>query len=304
MAGVDLPVRALRGRRVRLGRCSSAAASRCWCRELRKARRRRARPHAGADGDRARGATAPRALSRARGRNRCAPTGVASSLGRVPRRARSSPPRSWSPACAERPGGAPRPTSPASGNWPRGRADGAALPRPPGRRATLDVGADSLSGRRFCNHYSSTYRLDGDALVVDGLGGTEMACEPEVMAAETRLPDARSARADTVGGRGRRPACSPGTASELRFTPVPPVPDSALAGTRWVLETLVEGEAASSTLGEPAVLLLDADRTCLGVHRLPGGDRHVAARERRPGDRRPARRRRLPGRRRARRTST
>ena len=39
------------------------------------------------------------------------------------------------------------------------------------------------------------------------------------------------------------------------------MPDRALEGTRWVLDTLVDGDTASSSQGDPAVLVLRADRT-------------------------------------------
>ena len=170
----------------------------------------------------------------------------------------SSPLRSLVAGCAERGGSAA--ATDVVGAWflAEGSADGEPLPQPPGPHATLDVDPDTLSGRSFCNHYSSTYRLDGDSLAIDGLGGTEMACEPEVMAAETAYLSALG-RTDTVVRDGDDLVLS-GDGVRLRFSPVPPVPDRSLAGTRWVLETLVEGEVASSTVGEPAVLLLDEDR--------------------------------------------
>jgi heat shock protein HslJ len=55
-----------------------------------------------------------------------------------------------------------------------------------------------------------------------------------------------------------------GDGVRLRFSGVPPVPDRDLVGTRWVLESLVDGEVASSTLGEPAILLLDPERRATG----------------------------------------
>lgn len=55
-----------------------------------------------------------------------------------------------------------------------------------------------------------------------------------------------------------------GDGVRLRFTPVQPVPESELSGTRWVLETLLDGETAASTLGEPAVLRLREDGTFEG----------------------------------------
>ena len=159
--------------------------------------------------------------------------------------------------CAERGSGA----SDVVGEWflVEGTVDGGPLPQPAVSAATLTVTAEELSGRSFCNSYSSTYRLDGDALSIDGLGGTEMACEPDVMAAETAYLGALG-RADTVAHDGADLVLT-GDGVRLRFSPVPPVPDRDLAGTRWVLETVVDGEVASSTLGQPAVLLLDPDST-------------------------------------------
>ena len=147
------------------------------------------------------------------------------------------------------------------GEWElaEGTADGAPLPLPPGRAATLRLADGEAGGTSFCNHYTAAYSLDGDAVGFEGLGGTEMGCEPDVMAAEGAYLRALAA-VDTVvledGGLALR-----GGGVELRFTPVAPVPDSPLEGTRWVLETVVEGGTASSTLGKPAVLDLLQDGT-------------------------------------------
>src|SRR5687767_2279313 len=74
-----------------------------------------------------------------------------------------------------------------AGTWElaEGTADGVALPQPPGAGATLEFGGEELRGTSFCNHYFSGYRLDGDVLTVDGLGGTDMGCAHDVMAAES-----------------------------------------------------------------------------------------------------------------------
>jgi heat shock protein HslJ len=124
------------------------------------------------------------------------------------------------------------------------------------------VGRDELGGTSFCNHYSSTYRLDGAALAIDGLDSTDMGCEPLVMAAESAYLSALG-RADTVALDGADLVLT-GDGVRLRFSGVPPVPDRDLVGTRWVLESLVDGEVASSTLGEPAILLLDPERRATG----------------------------------------
>ena len=104
-----------------------------------------------------------------------------------------------------------------------------------------------------------------------------MGCEPR-RRWPPRAPTSAALGAVDDAWRATATSCVlTGDGVELRFTPRAPVPDSALVGTGWVLETLVEGEMASSTLGEPAVLLLDADGTSAGVHRLPDALRHLAA---------------------------
>jgi len=159
-------------------------------------------------------------------------------------------------------GGGGSGTTPApAGEWEftGGTAGGADLPRPEGARTTLELDEQQVRGIAFCNHYFSSYRLDGSSFSVDGLGSTEMACAPDVMTAESAFLAALGA-VEGVAASGDALLLT-GDGIELRFTPVPPVPDSPLEGTRWVLESVIEGQAASSTVGEPAVLALDADRT-------------------------------------------
>lgn len=159
-------------------------------------------------------------------------------------------------------GGSTGSTADVSGEWEftEGTADGVDLLRPAGANATLDIDAGELRGIAFCNSYFSTYRVDGLSFSVDGLGRTEMACEPDdVMTAESAYLMALGA-VDSVAADGEGLLLT-GDDAELRFTPVAPVPESPLEGTRWVLEPVIEGDTASSTVGEPAVLLLDPDRT-------------------------------------------
>jgi heat shock protein HslJ len=146
-----------------------------------------------------------------------------------------------------------------TGEWAlvEGTADGAVLPS---SGATLQLADGEAGGVSFCNHYLGTYRVSGNAVVFEGLGGTEMGCEPDVMTAE-RAYLAGLGAVDTAAVEADDLVLT-GDGVRLRFTPVAPVPDSPLEGTRWMLDTLVEGEVASSTLGEP-VLQLDPDRTAL-----------------------------------------
>lgn len=130
---------------------------------------------------------------------------------------------------------------------------------PVGGRATMTVADGTIGGSGYCNEYGTGYRLDGDRIELDGVGGTERGCAPELMAADTVYFEAL-ASVDTVASRdGYLVLTGPGV--ELRFRPVAPVPTSDLAGTEWVLETLLDGEVAASTTGEPARLRLTTDGT-------------------------------------------
>jgi heat shock protein HslJ len=133
--------------------------------------------------------------------------------------------------------------------------------QPPGVAATLVVEDAQLRGISFCNHYSGGYTLDGDALAVDGLGGTDMGCDPDVLAAETAFLTALGS-ADRMTRDGADLVLT-GADGSLRFSRQEPVPDRELAGTTWTLDTLVDGEVASSVLGSPT-LELTPDGTATG----------------------------------------
>lgn len=150
--------------------------------------------------------------------------------------------------------------------------DGVLVPEPAGGRATLTVADGELAGTSFCNSYSGTYRLDGDGMSVSGLGGTEMGCAPEVMEAEAAYLAALGAVEQAATSEGY--LLLRGGDAELRYRPLPEVPPSDLTGTVWVLETLLDGEVASSTTGARAVLELADDGTLTastGCRELTGG---------------------------------
>jgi heat shock protein HslJ len=173
--------------------------------------------------------------------------------------------------CAGSPGGG-SPADDVVGDWElaSGTRSGTPLPQPSGARATLTFDGAQAGGRSFCNDYSSGYVLDGDAIRFDGIGGTEMACEPEIMTAETAYVTALGAVTRVT--RDGEALLLTGDDVELRFRPVPQVPTSQLAGTDWVLETVLDGEVASSTVGHSA-LRLDPEGTVTGTtacHTLTG----------------------------------
>lgn len=162
-------------------------------------------------------------------------------------------------ACAKT-GSGGSPADGVVGEWEfaRGTAGGAPLPQPAGARATLSLEGEQASGTSFCNHYFAGYSLDGDAILFDGIGGTEMACEPEIMTAESAYVTALGAV--TRFTRDGEELLLTGGGVELRFSLVPPVPASELVGTDWVLESLIDGETVSSVV-EGSTLRLQEDGT-------------------------------------------
>lgn len=153
-----------------------------------------------------------------------------------------------------------------------GTVDGSPLVLPSGVRVTLLPGAGgtddpaAVSGVSGCNHYLSTMTVDDDAVTfpVEGTGMTEMACEPGLMVLESAYLAALP-RVTTGQWDGDRLTLA-GDDVELVFTGVGTVPTQALVGTTWRLDSLLDGETASSTVAgaDPATLELRADGTVAG----------------------------------------
>ena len=61
----------------------------------------------------------------------------------------------------------------------------------PERRATFRVEEDGrIGGKGFCNGYFASAKIEGDAIGIGQAGATQMACAPELMAADAALFDA------------------------------------------------------------------------------------------------------------------
>lgn len=129
----------------------------------------------------------------------------------------------------------------------------------PGFPITLSIDGTAASGRAACNSYFGTVSVDGTTVSFGEMGQTLMGCEPPVQNAETAFLTAlMTVEGFTING-DRLTLFGPGV--DLRFDPVVPTPTSDLVGTNWVLDTLIEGDAASSVSGDAATLLLQADGT-------------------------------------------
>jgi heat shock protein HslJ len=85
-----------------------------------------------------------------------------------------------------------------------------------------------------------------------------MACvDDRVMASESAYL-AALARVATAARNGASLVLS-GPQVELRFALVPPVPNASLTGTVWLLDSLISGDAVSSTVGGRVTLELSPD---------------------------------------------
>lgn len=140
-----------------------------------------------------------------------------------------------------------------------GSIDGNAIAPPADRAITIERRGDEVGGTAACNSYFASFS-EGDRLFAS-VGSTEMAClEPGVMEAESAYLEALG----RVQGAERdgEALVLRGTDVELRFEIVPPVPDTALTGTSWQLDTIDDGTAAWNGVGfEDVVLTFDAGGT-------------------------------------------
>jgi len=120
------------------------------------------------------------------------------------------------------------------------------LDLPADRVVTLVVKGADASGTSACNLYGATVAVDGRSVSFRQIGGTEMACEPQVMELERRYLAALSAT--DLGERSGDLLTLSGAQTTLVFERDAPAVDADLVGTPWVLESLVDGQSVSSTV--------------------------------------------------------
>lgn len=155
----------------------------------------------------------------------------------------------------------------ADGLWTlrSGEAPSGPIDLPPRTTITMELDGDHMRGNAGCNSYGGGFSIEGETFEAGGLRLTEIGCPPDVAQAEERFVEAVDA-VDAIARSGKTLTLT-GPGAELVFRLVPPVDPKPLTGTPWVLETLLEGELASSTLAsaDPARLLLNDDGTFEGT---------------------------------------
>ena len=170
------------------------------------------------------------------------------------------------PGTADQPGGdggdattstRPSVTTP-DGSWIL--ASGA--PTVDGFPISLTLEGQQFSGRAACNQYGGTIAVSGSDWRLTEMFMTEMGCETEVMRAEQAFITAlrNVSTWSIVDGA----LTLEGPDQPLVFTPAPQIPTDELIGTTWILETILDGDTATTPVGDPATLFLDADGTVTG----------------------------------------
>jgi len=144
-----------------------------------------------------------------------------------------------------------------------GTLDGEPIPMVDGHPITLTIEGDTVGGTAACNSYGGSYTLSAGEITFSTVFQTEMACFPEeTMASESAYLEALTRATSVTATDDHLTLTSEGV--ELAFTELPPVPTADLTNTVWVLESLIEGDSASSVGGERATLELFTDGSMLG----------------------------------------
>jgi heat shock protein HslJ len=148
------------------------------------------------------------------------------------------------------------------GDWrlEAGTNGGQPIPIVAGSPITLKVDGTQAGGTAACNHYGGNIHVSGSNVSFSDVAQTEMAClDDRIMASEAAYLTALLKV--TTAERSDNAMVLSGPGVELRFALVPPVANADLVGITWVLDSLISGNAVSSTIGERATLQFNADGT-------------------------------------------
>lgn len=139
------------------------------------------------------------------------------------------------------------------GTWTLESGMGSGDPIAPiaGSPITLTVEGSDIGGTAACNQYGGTLERTGDEVVIGALSMTEMACDEPIMALESAYLGALAA-VNHVARVGDRLMLT-GPDVQLDFTLVPPVADAPLSGTAWSLDSIVNGDAVASVMGDGSI---------------------------------------------------
>ncbi len=134
-----------------------------------------------------------------------------------------------------------------------------------GSRLRLSFEAGAVRAHAGCNSMSGAYRVEGGRLVVTELSRTEMGCSPDLMAQDDTIAQLLTAAPSVTLDGDRLVLAHEDLGVELLDREVAD-PDRPLAGTRWEVTTVLEGDVASGGW---------ADASAAVVFELEGGTGRV-----------------------------
>ncbi len=124
--------------------------------------------------------------------------------------------------------------------------DGGPRPLVGGTDAVVGFTDDGLTLHAGCNQMSARAAYADGRLTVDGVGGTEMGCEPALMEQDAWLAGFLADDPRYLLDGDSLTLTGGDTVMELR--PEPDEPAADLAGTRWRLDGVVEGRGADASV--------------------------------------------------------
>ena len=158
-----------------------------------------------------------------------------------------------------------------SGSGPKGT-----LTRVDGYPVSLTVAGGKVSGTSACNSYGGDVRRGDGGFVPGALTATEMACT-NVRAMDLEAAYLAALGAVTSAAVDGTTLTLTGDGVSLVFGRNAPEPDSPLEGRRWMLDTAVTGDTASTTFGGRLALVggrLTGNAGCqdlTGAYTVDGG---------------------------------
>jgi heat shock protein HslJ len=135
---------------------------------------------------------------------------------------------------------------------------------------TMSVSGTQIGGTAACNGYGGVVDGTDGRFVVGDLSWTEMGCAPEVMEIEQAFLRALQQVDTFEAGETSLRLSGPGIEGEaddvyIDLTPVEPVADARLTAQRWVLDTVLDGDAATNSPEmDLAFVEFDADGSLRG----------------------------------------
>jgi heat shock protein HslJ len=140
-----------------------------------------------------------------------------------------------------------------------------------GSRIRLSFNDGELRADAGCNALFGHARLAGGRLVVDSIGGTEMGCRAELVQQDEWLSDFLTSKPSWQLDGDELTLTSGDLHLRLLERSVAE-PDRSLRGTRWVLDTIIDGDTASSVPNDGRMQLKIEGERALGYDGCNGFD--------------------------------